>query len=156
MKDYIPLAARAMIAAIDRGRFPPLPETGNRRSLVGAGDVAQALLLAAELPAARGRTYIVTDGQVYSTRRLQDLIRVACGRRPLRWAVPLGLISALAGVGDGFNRLGLPFAFNSVARGKLLGSAWYTSESITAELGFRPCLSLERALPEIIQSSKMG
>ena len=53
-----------MIAAIDRGRFPPLPETGNRRSMVHVDDVVQALLLATEKSEACNQTYIVTDGRV--------------------------------------------------------------------------------------------
>jgi UDP-glucose 4-epimerase len=52
-----------LIAAVRRGWLPPLPETGNRRSLVHVDDVAQALLLAAAQPAAAGRTYFVTDGR---------------------------------------------------------------------------------------------
>lgn len=35
-----------MVEAIAKGRFPPLPELGNRRSMVHVEDVVQALLLA--------------------------------------------------------------------------------------------------------------
>ncbi len=43
-----------LIEAVRRGWLPPLPETGNRRSLVHVDDVVQALLLAAAHPAAAG------------------------------------------------------------------------------------------------------
>lgn len=43
-----------MIVAIDRGRFPPLPEANNRRSMVHVDDVVQALLLAAARENAKG------------------------------------------------------------------------------------------------------
>src|SRR5207302_1975481 len=36
-----------MIAAIDRGIFPPLPEFGNRRSMVHVADAVRAAVLAA-------------------------------------------------------------------------------------------------------------
>ncbi|MGB5063079.1 MAG: NAD-dependent epimerase/dehydratase family protein, partial [Candidatus Competibacter sp.] len=41
-----------LIAVARRGWLPPLPETGNRRSLVHVDDVAQAMLLVAAQPAA--------------------------------------------------------------------------------------------------------
>ena len=52
-----------LVEAVRRGWCPPLPETGNRRSLVHVDDVVQAALLAAAHPAARGQTYLVTDGR---------------------------------------------------------------------------------------------
>ena len=54
-----------MIQAIARRRFPPLPETANRRSMVDVRDVVQAALLAVTSPIAAGKVYIVTDGQAY-------------------------------------------------------------------------------------------
>src|SRR2546426_7006349 len=39
-----------MIAAIDRGVFPPLPELGNRRSMVHVVDAVRAAVLAAGAP----------------------------------------------------------------------------------------------------------
>ena len=39
-----------MIHTVARGRFPPLPETGNKRSMVDVRDVVQAAVLAAANP----------------------------------------------------------------------------------------------------------
>jgi nucleoside-diphosphate-sugar epimerase len=33
---------------------------------------------------------------------------------------------------------------------KLIGSAWYSSEKISRELGYRPAYTLKNALPEIV------
>jgi nucleoside-diphosphate-sugar epimerase len=69
-----------MIAAIDRGRFPPPPRVRNRRSMVHVDDVVRALLLVSEDPRAHGQCYIVTDDRDYSTRELYELISQALGR----------------------------------------------------------------------------
>lgn len=140
-----------MIAAIDKHRFPPLPEVGNKRSLVYVDDVVQALLLAAESPVAAGQMYIVTDEQIYSTQGIYALICAALGRSIPRWVVPAALLKLGAGVGDLIGAVrGRPFVFNSEALEKLIGSAWYSSARIHRELGYRPTHTLEMALPEMV------
>ncbi len=139
-----------MVAAIAAGRFPPLPETGNQRTMVDVRDVAAALVLAAETPAAGGKAYVVTDGRAYSTREIQDLIRRALDLQPLHWSLPRVFFSVLAAVGDGLQRVGAPFPFDSTANDKLLGSAVYTSAAIESELGFRPKYTLDQALSDMV------
>lgn len=140
-----------MIAAIDRGHFPPLRELGNKRSMVHVDDVVQALLLAAESPLARGQTYIVTDEQTYSTRQLYTLICSALGRPVPGWTVPVTLLKLAARLGDLIGAVrDRPLAFSSDALDKLIGSAWYSSDKIHRELGYRPTRTLEAALPEMV------
>lgn len=141
-----------MIRAIDRGRFTPVPEVGNKRSMVHVDDVVQALRLAVENPKANGEIYLVTDGRAYSTREIYELMCRALGRAAPRWAVPVGALRAIAGIGDAVGRMrGRPFFFNSVALDKLLGSAWYNSDKIERELGFKPTHTLETALPAMVE-----
>ncbi len=140
-----------MIAAIDRGVFPPLPEVGNHRSLVHVGNVAEAALLAAERPAAAGQIYIVADARPWSTRQLYEAICRALGRSVPRFTVPLWALRALARTGDHIGRLrGRRFAFDSGALAKLLGSAWYSPGKIGRELDYQPSTSLEAELPAIV------
>jgi nucleoside-diphosphate-sugar epimerase len=140
-----------MIAAIDRGIFPPWPPVNNRRSLVHVANVVQAALLAAASPAAGGRCYIVTDAQPYSTRALYELICRALGKDVPSWSVPAWLLAALGRAGDVIGRLrGRRVPFDSFALAKLTGSAWYSSDRIARELGYRPLMSLEAALPDMI------
>ena len=140
-----------MIAAIDRGISPPLPELGNRRSMVHVADAVQAALLAAETPAANGQCYIVTDEKAYSTRELYTLIRRGLGKDIPAWSVPMWTFKALAVAGDVIGRvLGKRFMFDSDALDKLIGSAWYSSEKISRELGYTPARHFEDALPEMI------
>jgi UDP-glucose 4-epimerase len=140
-----------MIAAIDRDRFPPLRELGNKRSMVHVDDVVQAMLLAAEKPLARGQIYIVTDEKTYSTRQIYTLICSELGRPVPGWTVPLILLRQAARLGDLIGAMrGRPLAFNRDALEKLVGSAWYSSDKIHHELGFRPACTLETALPGMV------
>jgi UDP-glucose 4-epimerase len=140
-----------MIRAIHRGYFPPLPETGNKRSMVHIEDVVNAVLLAADAPAARGQTYIVTGGRDYSTREIYQGICEALGKPVPRWSVPPRALQALAKLGDRIGRLrGKRFMFDSDALHKLTGSEVYSCEKIERELGFRPEQDLQTALPEIV------
>jgi len=151
-----------MIEAVDCNRFPPLPETGNRRSMVHVDDVVQAALLAAGSESILGRpyqdkTYIVTDGRPYSTRQIYIWMRRLLGRPIPRWTIPIGALRGAARIGDMIGAVrGRRFMFDSQALDKLMGSAWYNSEKIAAELGYRPMRDLESALPEMVASYRKG
>ncbi len=141
-----------MIEAVDRNRFPPLPETGNRRSMVHVDDVVQAALLAARNPHAAGQVYIVTDGRIYSTRQIYVWICRALGKAVPKWTVPVWLLRAAASAGDLIGAVrGRRFVFNSDVLDKLAGSAWYSSRKITEELGFHPTRDLEDSLAEMVR-----
>lgn len=140
-----------MIAAIDRGIFPPLPPLDNRRSMVHVSNVVDAAMLAGSHPSAQGRCYIVTDARAYSTRELYELISRALGKRIPQRSVPLGLLAAAGRAGDLVGRVfRRRMPFDSDAFQKLIGSAWYSPARITHELGYRPVMSFEAALPEMI------
>lgn len=140
-----------MIALIRRGLFPPLPEVGNRRSLVHVEDVVQAALLAGSQPVAAGQTYIVTDGQTYSGRDIEVAIRQALGQSLPRWAMPARLLRLGARLGDGLGKLrGECMPFDSETLDKLLGWACYRSDKLQQELGYRPRWTLPDALPAML------
>jgi len=140
-----------LIQAIDHGRFPPLPETGNKRSMVDVRDVVQAAILAATNPSATGKIYIVTDGQAYTTRQIYEWICAVLGRPVPRWVIPLVLLRFAAYIGDTIGRLSRRrFILDTDALDKLLGSAWYSSEKISRELGYKPAYTLKDSLPEMV------
>lgn len=140
-----------MIQAVSRGRFPPLPETGNRRSMVDVRDVVQAAMLAATNPAAAGKTYIVTDGQAYSTRRIYVWICEALHIPVPSWSMPLSAMRIVARIGDiTGHACGRRFMLDSQALEKLTGSAWYSSEKIKRELDYHPAHTLKSSLPDMI------
>lgn len=141
----------AMLGAVKRGRFPPLPEFGNRRSLVHVDDVVGALVLCATHANAIGRTYIVTDTNSYSTRQLYLAMRKAVGQSPGNWVVPAWVFRAVARLGDVAGRLtGRSFPLDSMALEKLTATAWYSSHAIENELGYRPTMTLEDGLKEMV------
>lgn len=129
-----------MARAIRAGWFPPLPETGNRRSLVHVRDVVEVMRLVAARPEANGRTYIIADARACSGREIQDAIRAVLRKPTLRWSVPAGVLRA-AGRLNG--RLG-----EIVDR--LIGSACYLPARIERELGWRARVGLEEGLREML------
>lgn len=141
-----------MIAAIDRGLFPPLPKMGNRRSMVHVSNVVEAALAAAHNSNANGQRYIVADPDAYATNDLYRMICQALGRKIPRWSIPIGLLGLAASAGDFFGwARGKRFFFDSDALEKLVGSAWYSSDKITRELGYKPAMEFRESLPELIE-----
>ena len=141
-----------MLRAVAANRFPPLPDFGNRRSMVHVDDVVSAAMLAATQAGAAGRTYIVCDDAPFSTRRTYDLMRAALGRPASRTAVPAWSLKALARVGDVLGRVRRRrVLFDRDALAKLQRSALYSNARICRELGFVPQWTLERALPQMVK-----
>jgi len=144
-----------MMNAIRENRFPPLPKVHNRRSMVHVDDAVQAMILCASLPQANDRTYIVTDGKVYSTWDIYQAIATSLGHLP-RWTVPLGLMRLGARLGDLLLNLHLPVSLNSGTLRKLLGSAWYDDSRIRKELGYLPRYDLQHTLPQMLLETDAG
>lgn len=140
-----------MIYAVDKGHFPPLPEVANKRSMVHVDDVVRAALLAMERSQASNQTYIISDGNCYSTRQIYLLICAALHKRPADWTLPIGVLRVIASVGDMIGQVrGKRFMFDTDAMDKLIGSAYFSADKINRELGFRPMYDLASALPEIV------
>lgn len=133
-----------MANAIRSGWFPPLPDTGNRRSLVHVQDVVEAMRVVAGRSEANGKTYIVADAQPYSSHEIYEAIRLVLGMPASpRFTVPAGLLRA-AGRLNG--RL-----YEIVDR--LIGSACYSPARIERELGWRARVGLSEGLKEMLLMS---
>lgn len=143
-----------MARGIRAGWFPPLPETGNKRSLVHVDDVVATMRLVADSPAANGRTYIVADSRAYSGREIYNAIRAVLRAPTLSWSVPAGLLRAGGALGDVLGAvLRRPLPMNSEAVDRLLGSACYSPARIERELGWRARVGLEAGLREMLEFS---
>jgi UDP-glucose 4-epimerase len=129
-----------MARGIRAGWFPPLPETGNKRSLVHVDDVVAVVRLVADRPEANGRAYIVADPRAYSGREIYDAIRAVLRAPTLRWSVPASFLRA-AGHLNG--RLG-------EVVDRLIGSACYSPARIERELGWRARIGLKEGLQEMM------
>jgi len=144
-----------MLQAVNRNRFPPLPDSGNRRSMVHVQDVIQAALLGAQKVEAIGQVFIVSDGRAYSTRQIYECMCRALSRPCPRWTVPLWCLRGLGFAGDVIGQLrGRRFVFDSDALGKLFGSSWFSSRKIESMLGFQPKWNLELAMPEMVEETR--
>jgi len=134
-----------------RGIFPPLPETGNHRSLVHVDDVVTAMRLVADDDRANGRTYIIAAHEAPSGRGLFNALRQAQGLPPCNWSVPAPLLRLAATVGDGAEKLlGRRLPLDSEVVDRLLNSAWYSPGRIERELGWRAQVSLNDGLAEML------
>lgn len=140
-----------MARGIRAGWFPPLPETGNRRSLVHVEDVVTSMRCVAESPAANGRTYIVADPVAYSGRQIYDTIREALGKGLTRRRVPAGFLRIGGKVGDVCGALlRRPLPLNSEVVDRLLGSACYSPARIERELGWQARVGLAEGVREML------
>ncbi|MEY4768493.1 MAG: hypothetical protein RL637_1132 [Pseudomonadota bacterium] len=140
-----------MIRAIAKGWFPPMPPIANRRSMIHVEDVARAMILAAQLPAAANQCYIVTDGQIYSTRELYQWICIALKLPIPRWYLPLKSLQFAALIADYLQLLiHYTLPFNSEKLTKLISNAEYSSNKIQTELGFQAQYQLKNSIAEIV------
>lgn len=138
---------------VKMGVFPPLPETGNHRSLVHVEDVISIMRLVAYDNRASGKTYIVASQEAPSGRELFDALRVAQGLPPCSWAVPASVLRFSASLGDAFEGvLKRRLPLDTEVLDRLLGSAWYSPSYIERDLGWRAKFSLNDGLSEMLHS----
>ena len=115
-----------MMQGIKKGWFPPLPETGNQRSMIHVDDVVQAILLLASDQRSNDEIFIVTDGKTYSSRDIYEIMCSTLDKRIPRWSVPQFL----------FNVIALISSHLQYRIDKLLGDECYSSKKIQS-IGFK-------------------
>jgi UDP-glucose 4-epimerase len=115
-----------MLSGIKKGWFPPLPETGNRRSMIHVDDLVRAIFLVAEDGRANGKIFIVIDGKPYSSREIYSTMCNIAGRSVPKWSVPKFLFNMVAIIS-----LKIRYKVD-----KLLGDECYSSKGLEA-LGFK-------------------
>ena len=123
---------KLMLSGIKKGWFPPLPETGNRRSMIHVDDLVRAILLVAEDKRANGEIFIATDGTPYSSREIYDAMCKISGKPTSKWSVPKTLFD-LASLANSR----IKYKIN-----KLLGDECYSSAKLEG-LGFKAKKSLK-------------
>lgn len=128
-----------MREAISKSRFPPIPETGNKRSMIHVDDVVEFAIRSAQFPIANGKSYILASCEPVSTRDLYDWIRSSLGYSRRTWSIPMWMLLTVASLGTLFGRLtGKQLPFDMETLEKLAGSAWYSSALAQKELGHVP------------------
>jgi nucleoside-diphosphate-sugar epimerase len=140
-----------MIAAIDRGFFPPLPRIAAVRSMLHVNNFSLAVLRILQSQGPLRDCYIVTDAKPYNVTAIYDLLCAGLGKTAPRWRVPLWLLKAAAAVGDVlqlFAQRSVPLTRATLH--KLIAPASYCTDAIIRDLNYRPQFFFEDAVPELI------
>jgi nucleoside-diphosphate-sugar epimerase len=141
-----------MIAAIDRGRFPPLPYIRNHRSLLHVENLIDATLLAIRSGGPLRPCYVVTDARPYSITEVYDLLRKGLGLQPPFSRVPLWALSLGGRCGDIMQALlNKSVSLSSSTLEKVIGQAWYSPEALVRDMNYQPRYTFEDAVPELIR-----
>ena len=109
-----------MMQGIKKGWFPPLPEIGNRRSMIHVDDIVRALLFLSNNKKSNGEVFIATDGRVYSSRNIYEIMCHVLDKNIPNWSVPRLLFNAIARLSSGFK----------YKMDKLLGDECYSSKKL--------------------------
>ena len=118
---------KMMSLAIQKGWFPPLPKTNNKRSMIHVDDLVKAILFVAEDKRANGEIFIATDGIPHSSSEIYDSMCLIAGKPVKKWRVPKLLFSMASKLS--------PHIKYKID--KLLGDEYYSSEKLE-KLGFSP------------------
>ncbi|MDC0470438.1 NAD-dependent epimerase/dehydratase family protein [Candidatus Pseudothioglobus singularis] len=121
-----------MLSGIKRGWFPPLPETGNRRSMIHVDDLVRAILLVAEDKRANGEIFIATDGTPHSSREIYNAMCAVTGKLIPKWSLPISIFNIARMLSPR-----IKYKIN-----KLLGDEYYSSAKLE-EIGFKAQKSLK-------------
>jgi nucleoside-diphosphate-sugar epimerase len=124
-----------LLRLVERGLPLPLPNTQNRRSMIGIENLADCLVRCVSHPGAANQTFMVSDGQDVSTRELVARLASALGRSTRFLPVPklaLRLAARLVGRESTINRL--------------LGSLEIDSGKIRRTLEWNPPVTLDSGL----------
>ena len=141
-----------MIAAIDRGRFPPLPRVQAVRSMLHVKNFVLAVRAALRSTGFLKPMYVVTDAKPYAITEVYDLLRKGLDRQPPFSRVPLWALSLAGRCGDILQSLlRKPVPLSSATLEKLIGQAWYSPEALIHDMGYQPRYTFEAAVPELIQ-----
>ena len=114
------------LSGVKAGWFPPLPEIGNRRSMIHVDDLVRAILLISKDKQANREIFIATDGTPHSSREIYGVLCNIVGRPIPKWSVPKLLFNLIA-----FISPKIKYKVD-----KLLGDECYSSAKLEA-LGFK-------------------
>lgn len=142
-----------IIRLVASGRSLPLPDTGNRRSMVHVDDLVELAMIAAVSPAASGQCYIAADEGHHSTRELYVGLCTALDKSVPDWQLPAGVLRFVGRLGDlASTILHRPLPINSDMISRLLNSACYSGRRAMQELGWQPRHDLLANLPDMVEA----
>lgn len=140
----------SMISLVHRGRLPRLPAKNGRISLLAVDDLAEALLLALKAGQVSGKTFTVTDGEIYPIEEIEQAIYRTLGKRMPRLKTPAVVLYLAAVTAGLFSRFQQDAGgISSRTYRNLTSDNLFSNSEICEQLGFEPSTTLYQALPEI-------
>lgn len=128
-----------LVQSLARGRFIPIGDGLNRRTLVYNQDAARAAVLAISHPDAAGEVFNVTDGQFHTMEEIIAAICAALGLRPPRFSLPVAPIrSVVSLLENAANIIGFESPIVRATIDKYLEDMAVSGEKIRRILGFYP------------------
>jgi nucleoside-diphosphate-sugar epimerase len=134
-----------LMKAVDRGWPLPIGAVHNRRSLLGMGNLIEAVKLCLTHPAAAGATFLVSDERPVSSSQLATCIGQELGRPARLLPVPvtlLRLVGALTG--------------KTPAVDRLTSSLVIDTSRIQGTLGWRATVSFEQGIADMVLGYREG
>ena len=140
-------SAKGNLALLAKGAEAglPRPPALGARSMVAVDDLVDLLCIVAREPVQAIETWIVTDGEHYSTRLVYDQLRAAAGKSVgAAWLPTAGwrLAAALLDCRPGRAR--------DATFDKLFGTQLYSNRAVLESTSWRPRLRFEHAAREIM------
>lgn len=146
-----------LLRSLSKGRFVPVGNGSNRRTLVYDKDVARAAVLAVQHPDAAGRIYNVSDGRFHTLDEIISVICGALGRKPPRFSLPVTPTRVAAGVAEDCARLlGRRSPITRSTIDKYTEDIAVSSERIQRELGFVPSYDLITGWQETVREMRQS
>ena len=122
---------RLILLGINQGWFPPLPEIGNKRSMIHVDDLVRAILFIYDSNNTNGEIFIATDGKNYSAAQIYNNLCEVLGKPIPNWRLPLVILKMISFISPNFK----------YKIQKLIGDEYYSSEKLES-IGFKPKLTL--------------
>jgi nucleoside-diphosphate-sugar epimerase len=129
-----------LIKLINLGIPLPFGSVKNHRSLIGIDNLVDILIRCIDHPEAKGKTFLVSDGEDLSTPELLRYIASAMGRRVLLFSFPILLLKLL-----GF------FIGKSSEIDRLIRSLQVDNSYLRKTLSWSPLVSVKEGIRRMVQ-----
>ncbi|HWP34237.1 MAG TPA: NAD-dependent epimerase/dehydratase family protein [Thermodesulfobacteriota bacterium] len=144
-----PRTAR-LFRAVARRRFLMIGRGDTRRHPIAVEDLCAGLVLAAHVPHAAGRTYVLAGDEVVTLRELLATIAAVLGVEPPSVRVPVALAAPVAAVVEGVGRLvGVEPPFSRRSLIFFTQHYHYDTSRARRELGFAPAVRLAEGMASV-------
>jgi UDP-glucose 4-epimerase len=147
---------RKLLHALAKGRFVPLGDGTNRRTLVYEKDVANAVKLAMSHPLAAGQIYNLSDGHFHTMNEIIGTMCRALGRQVPRFALPIGPVRLVTGIlEDSAKMLGVKSLLIRAMVDTYREDIAVDSSRIRSHLGFVPQYDLDYGWKETVKHMRL-